>query len=311
MNARARDVVPPIGSVDSISRWPRGLPWPQLASFQINWDQPTDEVGTLAGPTRFRYARANASPSYEFEIWLTADEAEQFEAWFNEVVELGGEVYLPWVGEGRILYLTEYQLTAFADGWKLHALAVQLYVDPGYCERHVCDGIQAWHVPVIVDADAQYPQIIAELPSNYLRPRLIDQYWSWGEVARLTADYDSADRVIADLGAPDIWNGSTFATSGWVVPVTDTVTASLAATDKWIDVPENWQWEAELADWYARNRMVYIDDWMTLWLDTGTCRLLKDTLPPPWPIVNGSDPAVWEGLRVISNNFPLETYLAC
>lgn len=332
MNALAREVLE-----DTVSPWPSDLPRPQLSSVQINWDQSTDEVGTLAGPTRFRYARPNASPSYEFEVWLTAEETEHFEDWFNEVVDRGGEVYLPWIGEGRILYLTEYQLTAISSGWKLHALAVQLYVDKDYCDRHVCDGAQAWRVPVIVDADASYPIIKSELSVSLLRPRYIDSFFSWDPIARLTAQYgptssltaqyESADRVIADLGAAEVWDGQTlFAlvdlivadlnapnvwnghTLSWFAELTDTITCSLSSTNVLVDIPANWEWDDQIAEWEALNRMIYIDDWETLWRDEGRCRLLKDKLPQPYPIAYGND---WTLTRIIADDFPLETFMAC
>lgn len=259
---------------DLISGWPRALPWPQVDSLQINFDRPTDDVVTLAGPTRFRRARVNASPSYEFEVWFTPEECETFEAWYNAAVDLGGEVYLPWIGEGRILALTEYQLSPLAKGWKLHALAVQLYVDRTYCDRHVCDAANAVRMPVIVDADAEYPIILCQLWDLYL-PRLIDPFFAWRSQEELT------DVFLADLTSDNIW----------------------------IDIPDNWKWEADRLAWYERNGTVYVDDWITLAWDSGhICRLLKDILPPPYPIVENSD---WSLTRIIADDFPLATYTAC
>lgn len=293
MNALAREVE------DSVSAWPRSLPWPQVPSVQINWAKPTDDVGTLQGPTRFRLAHPNASPSFEFEIQFTAAQCEAFEAWYDAAVVPGGEVYLPWIGEGRILALTEYELSPVADGWKLHALAVQLYVDREYCDRHVCDAANAWRVPVIVDADADYPIILCALTEHV--PRLIGQFFGWDAIALLTAQYDSTDRVTGDLSANDLWNGHTL---GWFAELKDTVTADLTAIRTFIDIPDNWLRDAEL----ARQRMTYIDDWTTLAWDELTCRLLKDKLPPPYPIVENRD---WGLTRIIANNFPLEVYRAC
>lgn len=301
MNALARDILPPIGELDLIAAWPAALPWPQMPSVQINWEQPTDDIGTLTGPTRFRLAHLKASPSYEFEIVFTATECESFEGWYNDAVARGGELYLPWIGEGRIVALTEYELTPVGRGWKLHALAVQLYLDPDYCERHVCDAIKAWRAPVIVDADADYPQIICELPSLYWRPRLTDLFWSFDPIPQLIDPWDAPDTVIADLTAADVWNGHTLSR---VAELRDTITADLGATDLFIDIPENWIYERELEEWYARNRMVYIDDWQTL----GVCRLLKDTLPPPYAIVENRD---WSLTRIVADDFPLELYRRC
>lgn len=268
MNALVREVD------DAISGWPRTLPWPQTPSVQINWDRPTDDVGTLAGPTRFRFARPNASPTYEFEIYFTAEECEEFEAWYNNAVDLGGELYLPWVGEGRILAFTEYELSPLGRGWKLHALAVQLYRDPNYCDRHVCDAANAIRMPVIVDADANYPIILCQLWDLYL-PRLIDPFFAWKSTEELT----------------------------------DVIVADLAASDVWINIPENWKWEADRLAWYEKNGTVFVDDWETLAWDSGhICRLLKDILPPPYPIVENRD---WLLTRIIANNFPLATYKAC
>lgn len=333
MNAVAREVF------DAVSSWPRSLPQPQIDSVQINWALPTDDIGTLAGPTRFRRAHPNASPSYEFEIWLSDFECEQFEAWFNDVVARGGEIYLPWIGDARILYISEYELTPYANGWKLHALAVQLYVDPDYCLRHVCDAANAWRAPVIVDADATYPVILCVLPAERLRPRFTDSFFSLEPIARLTArygpdailaaDYSSSDRfiadlaaatvwgwaaidwltvvdvIVADLNAPAVWNGHTLS---WFAELTDTITCDLSSTNVLVNVPANWQWDDQIADWEARHRIVYIDDWQTLAWDEIVCRLLKDRLPPPEPIVSGND---WSVSRIIANNFPLEVYRAC
>lgn len=339
MNALVREFV------DSISAWPRSLPWPQLDSTQVNWDQPTDDVGTLLGPTRFRLANTNASPSFEFEIQFTEEECENFEAWYDEVVALGGEMYLPWIGEGRIVYFTEYELSPVALGWKLHALAVQLYVDRDYCDRHVCDAAWAFRVPVIVDADANYPLITADQPSTYRRPRLFDEFFSlqpnarltgqFGPDSRLTDDYASTDTFTADLGAAEVWNGDLL---GWLEPViiitadlsatdvwvgntwghdgnpgllaecTDVVVASLAASNVYVDIPANWMWDEQMEEWYAQSRMTYVDDWDALWLDELSCRLLKDKLPQPYPIVENRD---WSLTRIVSDNLPLETYVAC
>lgn len=331
MNAVTRDLF------DSVTPWPRTLPRPQVDSVQVNWAAPTEDAGTLAGPSRFRRTKPNASPSYEFELWFTAAECEAFEAWYNMVVDAGGEIYLPWIGEGRILYLNEYELTPYLNGWKLHGLAVQLYRDPTYCDRHVCDAADAWRMPVIVDADADFPIILCELPSQLWRPRLIDSFYSrdpiarltatYGPTASLTAHYPSADRVIADLGAADVWNGHTLLavvdvivadlsasfvwnghTLSWFAELTDVVICTLDASNVFVDIPENWMWDAQAEDWYAKNRMVYIDDWETLAWDAARCRLVKDLLPPPYPIVMNSD---WTLTRIIANRFPLETYTSC
>lgn len=302
MNAAARVFV------DPVSAWPLTLPWPQVPTVQINWDQPTDDVGTLAGPTRFRLAHPNASPSYEFEILFTEYECEQFEAWYNQVVELGGEMYLPWIGEGRIVYLTEYELAPLGTGWKLHALAVQLYVDKDYCDRHVCDAAYAWRVPVIVDADATYPVITCDLPGLFRRPRLIDEFFGDEYVAMLIADYYSNDRVIADLGANFVWSGSTLS---YYAERRDTVTAYLPATTLnypiFIDIPTNWMWDDHVEEWHASVRMTYIDDWETLWIEprVNRCWLIKDVLPAPGRRLIDDD---WTRARIIADGFPLECY---
>lgn len=301
MNAVARVLT------DPVAEWPPDLPWPQYPSVQVNWDQPADNIETLVGPTRFKLTHPNASPSWEFEIIFTAEECENFEAWYNEVIGDAGlsgrrdaALYLPWIGEGRIVYLKEYTLSPVGTGWKLHALIVQLYRDPDYVDRHVCDLAYAWRIPVLVDADEDYPITVCELPADLKRPRMTDRFFGKANNARLSNQFDATDRFSASLDSTNFWYGNTWGHDGYpglLAMSLNTITAYLPATTLnypiFIDIPENWMWDDHIEEWFLTSRMVYIDDWWSIWSNdlVNACRVLKDKLPPPWQIV--ADPG-WD-----------------
>jgi hypothetical protein len=120
-------------------RWPETLPKPQVNSLRATAALRTMSIDVLAGPTRERLTRRNAGGSHEFQVWMTANETEAFEAWYNQVIAAhDGEWYAPWVGHGVVLaFADEYELRPLGIGWALSALAVQTRVDPSICEGHI------------------------------------------------------------------------------------------------------------------------------------------------------------------------------
>ena len=119
--------------------WPNVLPYPQLDTLGVQPPNYTDPIDVLSGPTRQRLARRHARPTYTFEIWFNADQAEFFEAWYWGVtITNGGELYLPWIGGGMVVaFPDEYQMTPLGKGWHLSALVVGLYLDPTICDAHI------------------------------------------------------------------------------------------------------------------------------------------------------------------------------
>ena len=123
----------------SAASWPNVLPYPQTESQAIDPAAYCDPVDVLQGPTRVRLARRHALPSFEFEIFFTADQAQYFEAWYWGVtITNAGELYLPWIGGGRVVaFADEYTMVPLGLGWHLQALVVQLYVDASLCDAHI------------------------------------------------------------------------------------------------------------------------------------------------------------------------------
>jgi hypothetical protein len=120
-------------------RWPANLPMPQTNTMAIDGPDYSALINVLAGPTRVRLARRHVAGTWQFQIWLTAAETEQFEAWYGDVVaQHDGEWYAPWIGHGIVLaFADEYELRPLGIGWALSAMTVQTRIDPSICEGHI------------------------------------------------------------------------------------------------------------------------------------------------------------------------------
>ena len=74
-------------------------------------------------------------------MWFSADEAEDFEDWYNQVVALhDGEWYAPWIGDGRVLaFIDEYEMIPLGTGWSLSAVVTQTRIDMTLCDEHISE----------------------------------------------------------------------------------------------------------------------------------------------------------------------------
>ena len=123
----------------SVALWPVELPLPQVESQTIMPPAYCDPLDVLSGPTRVRLARRNAAPTFDFQIFFTADQAEFFEGWYWGVTEANnGEMYLPWIGGGRVVaFADEYQLAPLGLGWSLQGMVLQTRIDSSLCDAHI------------------------------------------------------------------------------------------------------------------------------------------------------------------------------
>ena len=148
--------------------WPNVLPYPQVESQTVEPPAYADLIDVLSGPTRARLARRNAAPSFEFQLFFSADQAEYFESWYQGVAEAGGEMYLPWIGGARVVvFVDEYQLTPQGLGWALQGLVTQTRIDPTICDAHIGAEFgllrdSAWTLPDNVIDDGAAAAIIAD-----------------------------------------------------------------------------------------------------------------------------------------------------
>lgn len=122
-------------------RWPDTLPMPQADAISIEGPQFHELIDVLTGPTRTRLAQRNVGGGHQFEVWLTAAQAEAFESWYSQVVKLhNGEWYAPWIGQSRVVaFADEYELRPLGRGWRLQGLAVQTRIDESLCDAHLTE----------------------------------------------------------------------------------------------------------------------------------------------------------------------------
>lgn len=123
----------------SVALWPATLPQPQVDSQVVNAPAACDAIDVLSGPTRVRLARRHSGATFEFQLWMNADETDAFETWYGAAVANGnGEMFLPWIGGGRVVaFADEYQLQPLGMGWALQAVVVQLRVDSTLCDAEI------------------------------------------------------------------------------------------------------------------------------------------------------------------------------
>jgi hypothetical protein len=122
-------------------RWPEELPAPQVESLRTVCAPYSEPIDVLMGPTRTRLRARNAQPTYEFEVWMSADDTQFFEEWYQTVVEEhDGEMYLPWIGGGKVVaFADEYQQSPIGKGWRLSAMVVVTRIDETLCYEHISE----------------------------------------------------------------------------------------------------------------------------------------------------------------------------
>ena len=120
-------------------RWPDTLPLPQADTIQIGGPTYIRIVDVLTGPTRSRLDHRNATGTWEFTVWLTANEAALFEDWYNLVVALhDGEWYAPWIGHAAVVaFADEYEERPLGTGWRVSGMVVQTRTDQSICDEHI------------------------------------------------------------------------------------------------------------------------------------------------------------------------------
>lgn len=116
--------------------WPATLPTPQAESMRVEGPPRVEYSDVLSGPTRARVQARTAPMQWAFSCWFTAEQMEQFEAWYRDVVkDADGEFYARWLGGGRVVaFSAPYSYTALGTHWVLTGTVIRTRIDHTACD---------------------------------------------------------------------------------------------------------------------------------------------------------------------------------
>jgi hypothetical protein len=119
--------------------WPDTLPKSQMPSEAYQDAATFDELDVLHGPSRRRRRKRVGRAAWSFQVWVTAAQAQAFDAWYTTIVRnYGGRFVIPWMARSRIVAFAEpYELAALGTGWRLTGTVVRVGVDAARCEAHI------------------------------------------------------------------------------------------------------------------------------------------------------------------------------
>lgn len=130
---------PEVRAAAPVLVWPDTLPGPQAPSFKVTGPPRAELINTLSGSSRIQVNARTAPMRWEFQIWLTREQQEAFEAFYRDSIENhDGEFYARWIGGSRVVAFPEaYSYVPHGDGWILQGTLVRTRIDTSACDAHI------------------------------------------------------------------------------------------------------------------------------------------------------------------------------
>lgn len=119
--------------------WPASLPNPQAPSIVVRGPPRTEISTVLKGPARVRVRARLAPAEYAFSVQFTAQQMQDFESWYRDVVKYAdGEFYARWIGGDRVVaFMAPYTYSAFGAGYLLSGQLIRTRIDPSACDDYL------------------------------------------------------------------------------------------------------------------------------------------------------------------------------
>jgi hypothetical protein len=131
----------PVPSLPALTfaTWPATLPNGQAESDRADQGPQFDAVDVLQGPSRYRRRRRLAPMRRRLEVYFTASQARDFDAWYTIACrQFGGRFMASWLDPVRVWALEiEYTLTPLGQGWRLVGQAIEIGIDRAACAAHL------------------------------------------------------------------------------------------------------------------------------------------------------------------------------